>query len=266
MHLRVNSTHSAYQVPSHLGSHPIVITSVYQRVTPKGFLGASLTRQLVNWILERKAAGNLVCSHRYPRIQLHTYRWCFSVSCLLLCLLNHWTWKLWLFSRTTNMMAPEVGKLCFYLERSIPKRLSFAENVRYKPQPNKLSLIMASGLMMFFVVDIFVFISVARLLLEARYSAEEPESMEFRNPYIGLDELYSYHKIKPSRYNTLINEPRLSAQISSAEPSRVFPIDAHRWLSDFGVLSPPDRHLQVTNDVRDLSHYAMKDSAEMWFI
>lgn len=161
------------------------------------------------------------------------------------------------------MMIPEVGKLCFYLERSIPKPLAFTENVRYKPQPNRVSIIMASGLMLFFVVDIFVFISVARLLLEARYSAEEPESMEFRNPYIGLDELYSYHKTKPSRYNTLINKPRLSAQISSAEPSRVFPIDAHRWLSDFGVLSPPDRHLQVTSNVRDLSHYAMGHSAEM---
>jgi hypothetical protein len=141
---------------------------------------------------------------------------------------------------------------------------SFAENGRYKPQPNRLSILMASGLMMFFVVDIFVFISVARLLLEARYSAEDPENMEFRNPYIGLNELYGYHKIKPSRYNTLINEPRLSAQISPVEPSRVFPIDAHRWLSDFGVLSPPDRHLQVTSDVRDLSsHYAMGHSAEM---
>jgi len=132
---------------------------------------------------------------------------------------------------------------------------SFTENARYKLQPNRLSIIMASGLMVFLVVDIIVFISMARLLLEAKYSAEEPENMEFRNPYIGLDELYNYHKIKPSHYNTLTNEPRISAQISSAEPSRVFPIDAHRWLSDFGVLSPPDRHLQVTSDVRDLSSH-----------
>ena len=119
---------------------------------------------------------------------------------------------------------------------------------------------------MFFVVDIFVFISAARLLLEARYSAEDPENMEFRNPYIGLDELYTYHKIKPSRYNTLINEPRFSAQISQAERSRVFPIDTHRWLSDFGVLSPPDRHLQVTSDVRDLSPHFTIGHSEMSFI
>jgi len=55
MHLRVHSTHFAYQVPSHLGSHPIVIPSVYQHaclelVIPKGFLGASLTRQLVKFL------------------------------------------------------------------------------------------------------------------------------------------------------------------------------------------------------------------------
>lgn len=128
-----------------------------------------------------------------------------------------------------------------------------------KPQSNKVSIIMAAGLMMFFVVDICVFISVARLLLEARYSAEDPQSMEFRNPYIGLDELYSYHKVKPSRYNTLINEPRFSAQISPAEPSRVFPIDAHRWMSDFGVLSPPDRHLQVTRDIHTIVQFNVLD-------
>ena len=33
------------------------------------------------------------------------------------------------------------------------------------------------------------FISMARLLLGARYSAEEPENMEFRNPYHRCDEL-----------------------------------------------------------------------------
>ena len=144
---------------------------------------------------------------------------------------------------------------------------AFTENARYNPQPNRLSIIMASGLVVFLVVDIIVFISMARLLLEARYSAEEPEYMEFRNPYIGLDELYSYHTIKPSRYDILINEPRLSAQISSAEPSQVYPIDAHRWLSDFGVLSPPDRHLQVTSDVRDLpSHCAGTNCRDVFYL
>jgi len=62
-------------------------------------------------------------------------------------------------------------------------------------------------MVVFSLVDIIVFISMTRLLLGARYSAEEPEHMEFRNPYLGLDELYSYHKIKPSRYNIPINEP-----------------------------------------------------------
>ncbi|KAF8971923.1 hypothetical protein BDZ97DRAFT_2071094 [Flammula alnicola] len=128
-------------------------------------------------------------------------------------------------------------------------------------QPNSLSLAMTIGLLVFFLLDIFAFIWVARLLLNAKLSIEDIDNIEFRNPYIGLDELYGYHKVKPSHYNKLINEPRLAAQISPAEPNKVFPIDAHRWLSDFGVLSPPDRHLQVSskNEIHTIVQFNVLD-------
>jgi hypothetical protein len=125
-------------------------------------------------------------------------------------------------------------------------------------ETDTLNLAMVAGLIIFFLVDLIAFTFIARMLLAAR-SLEDQDKMEFRNPYIGLDALYGYNKITPSRYNKVINEPRLSAQISAAEPTRVFPIDPHRWLSDFGLLSPPDRHLQVSSHIHTVVQFSVLD-------
>jgi len=135
------------------------------------------------------------------------------------------------------------------------------ESEKPRTRPIKSSgwtLGIVAGLIIFLMVDLIVFAFIGKMLLDAR-SVEDPDDMEFRNPYIGLEDLYHYHDIKPSRYDKVINEPRLSAQISPAEPNRVFPIDAHRWLSDFGVLSPPDRHLQVSNQIHTLVQFHILD-------
>lgn len=112
---------------------------------------------------------------------------------------------------------------------------------------------MFAGLVLFFLVDILCFIYVARMLLNARH-LDDIDHMEFRNPYIGLDELYAQGKIKPSHYNTLVNEPRFATQVSEALPDDIFPVDLHRWLSDFGLLSPPDRRFKVSKTVRQDAH------------
>ncbi|KAJ3514545.1 hypothetical protein NLJ89_g2314 [Agrocybe chaxingu] len=75
---------------------------------------------------------------------------------------------------------------------------------------------------------------------------QNKNEMEFRNPYFGLDELYAQHRFQSSVYPKIVNEPKLAAQISSAEPDKVFPVDLHQWLSDFGQLSPPDRRVQFS--------------------
>ncbi|KAF8195074.1 hypothetical protein BJ912DRAFT_900968 [Pholiota molesta] len=109
------------------------------------------------------------------------------------------------------------------------------------------STVLSMVLVLFFLLDIIAFIFIGKLLLDASQSIEGVENMEFRNPYIGLDELYGSQRINVSRYAALVNEPRLAVQISPAHPDKVFPFDVHRWLSDFGLLSPPDRHLQVSS-------------------
>ncbi|PPQ89988.1 hypothetical protein CVT25_009628 [Psilocybe cyanescens] len=121
--------------------------------------------------------------------------------------------------------------------------------------PAKMTLAMVSGLIVFFLVDIITFAYIARILIDARRQSE-PDKLEFKNPYIGLDELYSLQGVKPSQYNTIVNEPRLATQISQDQPHKVFPVDLHRWLSDFGVLSPPDRNFKISSAVR-LSLYTL---------
>ncbi|PPR02726.1 hypothetical protein CVT26_009437 [Gymnopilus dilepis] len=119
-------------------------------------------------------------------------------------------------------------------------------------------LVIFAGLVVFLMIDLLAFAYIGNLLLDAR-TLEDPDDMEFRNAYIGLDDLYQYHDIKPSHYDKIINEPRLSAQISPKAPDKLFPIDAHQWLSDFGVLSPPDRHFQVSNQIQTVIQFHILD-------
>ncbi|CAA7264996.1 unnamed protein product [Cyclocybe aegerita] len=88
---------------------------------------------------------------------------------------------------------------------------------------------------------------------------QNKNEMEFRNPYFGLDELYAQHRFQSSVYPKIVNEPKLAAQISSAEPDKVFPVDLHQWLSDFGRLSPPDRRLQVSKDIHTIIQHNVLD-------
>jgi len=105
------------------------------------------------------------------------------------------------------------------------------------------------ALLLFFLFDIAAFLTLVRQVLTAT-SPGDADTMEFRNPYIGLAELYKAHPdIKRLPYNRIVNEPKLATQVSPAQPHKIFPVDPHQWLSDFGRLSPPDSRLQVSPEV-----------------
>lgn len=111
-------------------------------------------------------------------------------------------------------------------------------------QPRKVSLAIVAGLITFFFLDFVAYLYIARMLLFHRPSEDE---LEFRNPYIGLNELSSSEEARPSKYDRIVNLPRLAAHVSWVEPDLVMPFDVHRWLTDFGYVSPPDRQLQVSS-------------------
>lgn len=142
-------------------------------------------------------------------------------------------------SATLQITRREQGSHGLAIERS-----SSFKRSALSPNPSTL---LSMVLVLFFLLDIIAFVSIGKLLLDAKQSTEGVENMEFRNPYIGLDELYGSQRFNASHYANLVNEPRLAVQISPAHPDKVFPFDAHRWLSDFGLLSPPDRHFQVSS-------------------
>lgn len=134
----------------------------------------------------------------------------------------------------SNSPASASSFLCYQVEKQ-PGR-----------QPRKVSLAIVAGLVTFFFLDFVAYLYIARMLLSHGPSEDE---LEFRNPYIGLNELYSAKEVRPSKYDRIVNIPRLAAHVSQVEPELVMPFDVHRWLTDFGSVSPPDRQLQVSSAV-----------------
>ncbi|KIK02520.1 hypothetical protein K443DRAFT_131791 [Laccaria amethystina LaAM-08-1] len=59
------------------------------------------------------------------------------------------------------------------------------------------------------------FIPPRRISYPSRRPSED--KLEFRNTYIGLDDLYSSKEVRPSKYDRIVNVPRLAAQVSQIE-------------------------------------------------
>ncbi|KAG2022378.1 hypothetical protein CC2G_000134 [Coprinopsis cinerea AmutBmut pab1-1] len=116
------------------------------------------------------------------------------------------------------------------------------------------------ALVAFVLIDVLAYLYIAKaLLLLPLPGLSTTTEMEFRDPYFGLDDLYRTGTVKSSQYPKLLNIPRVAAQVSRVEKDKVAQIDAHRWLSDFGLLSPPDRRLQVSSTVRTIVQFNVMD-------
>lgn len=115
-----------------------------------------------------------------------------------------------------------------------------------RPTSSRTPVWVVTLLTIFVVLDIFIYFRISHSLLGMGTDSAE---LPVRYPYIGLDEMYSSTDVTPSKFDPLVNVPVLATQISRAEPDRVFPVDTHQWLSDFGTLSPPDRNLRVSGSV-----------------
>ncbi|KZT04283.1 uncharacterized protein LAESUDRAFT_682844 [Laetiporus sulphureus 93-53] len=112
-------------------------------------------------------------------------------------------------------------------------------------------------LVLFIVLDLIAFLYVFRSVLAL--SGPSTDEFEFRNPYIGLDELYASGRVNASRYDPIVNVPRVAAQVSSTEPNKVGVEDEHRYLSNFGTMTPLDRHLQVSSTIHTILQFRTMD-------
>ncbi|PSR97584.1 hypothetical protein PHLCEN_2v4291 [Hermanssonia centrifuga] len=105
-------------------------------------------------------------------------------------------------------------------------------------------------LCIFVLLDVAVYGYIVQLL---RASNIDTGSLELRNSYIGLDELYHETTlVNSSRHEPIINLARRVGQVSSTDPHKPSPVDAHRMLTPFGLMAPPDRNLLVSSDVSQI--------------
>lgn len=103
-------------------------------------------------------------------------------------------------------------------------------------------------LAVFFALDVLVYFYIAKNLAGVALFPSHSQ-LEFRNPYYGLESMYQLTNVTHSRYPKQQNMPRFTSQIDAKQPNHVSQIDPHRWLSPYGLLSPPDRHLEVSETV-----------------
>ncbi|KAF9528137.1 hypothetical protein CPB83DRAFT_358919 [Crepidotus variabilis] len=123
----------------------------------------------------------------------------------------------------------------------------------------KGSTLTGLALLVFLFLDILLLLVIIKLILAVKSSTSNANSFGFRNPYIGLDKLYGTGLINTSIHGKIINEPSLATQVSSTDVNKVFPVDLHQWLSDFGRLSPPDRRFYVSKDVHTVVQFNVLD-------
>ena len=101
-------------------------------------------------------------------------------------------------------------------------------------------------LCVFVLFDAVIYSYVAHTLLRD----EVVPALEMKNPYIGLDEMYGYGIVNSSHHDPIVNKARRVAHVFSDDPHRSSPVDEHRSLTSYGMLSPPEQHLRVTSEVR----------------
>ncbi|OCH85073.1 hypothetical protein OBBRIDRAFT_343057 [Obba rivulosa] len=85
------------------------------------------------------------------------------------------------------------------------------------------------------------------------------KELSIQNSYMGLEDLYRTGRNTTTRYPPILNAPRLTGQVSKAEPRKVFPQDQHRRMMSFGTVSSFDRHIQVSEDIHTLFQFRSTD-------
>ncbi|KAF9809791.1 hypothetical protein IEO21_07266 [Rhodonia placenta] len=167
-------------------------------------------------------------------------------------------WPLYVFALDTTMRDQEPEESIALLnEDEAHEELEKRASAKISAPQSKWSSWVSRVVCLLILVDLAVYLYIFRSLLVL--SDDVLNDLEFRNPYIGLNELYASGRVNASRYEPIVNEPRIATQISSVEPDKVFPEDEHRWLSTAGTMSPLDRHLHVSSNVHTILQFRAMD-------
>lgn len=118
-------------------------------------------------------------------------------------------------------------------------------SVSWSPAPSTTSV-----LLFLLVVDIGVCLYIG-YLFHSTLLFQEPNTLEYRNPYINLEKLYSL-KNSTTRYQPIASAPRLAVQVNPLYPDRAYDSEHQLYDTGVGMLSPSDRHLKVNAEVRSI--------------
>ncbi|KAA1474023.1 hypothetical protein DENSPDRAFT_860145 [Dentipellis sp. KUC8613] len=84
------------------------------------------------------------------------------------------------------------------------------------------------------------------------------DSLEFRSPYIGFDNLYR-NKSRSTQSGPIFNLGRALWQVSSAEPNKVFPQWPDSWMSPDGLVPLDDRRVLVNEKTSTIAQFRVQD-------
>lgn len=78
-------------------------------------------------------------------------------------------------------------------------------------------------------------------------SRNEAQNLRRPSQYIHLD---SIQYPLPPVHREFMNRPILVSTVDSGQPDKVAEVDSRRYMSPNGMISPPERHVMITDTVR----------------
>ncbi|KAJ6617492.1 hypothetical protein B0H10DRAFT_2032665 [Mycena sp. CBHHK59/15] len=111
------------------------------------------------------------------------------------------------------------------------------------------------------VIDMLLILHLGIQQHTAKHAAAraDSENLEIKSSYVGLAELYSQTSLKSSKHDPIVNHARAFVQISSTEPSRIFPpYGLMRPIAD-GMVPEHQRHLLVTPTISTIAQFRVAD-------
>ncbi|KAH7918120.1 hypothetical protein BV22DRAFT_1025126 [Leucogyrophana mollusca] len=109
------------------------------------------------------------------------------------------------------------------------------------------------------VLDLVLVLCVGIQYARSTIWSKPDEPLQIRSSYVNLDVLYANTNISASRHGPIMSHARAFAQVSSAEPDRVYPSYSGREIRKEGILPLYERRLLVTPEISTIASFRVLD-------
>jgi len=109
------------------------------------------------------------------------------------------------------------------------------------------------------VTDVLALVWIANIF-RTHYADQDFSSLEFGNPYVGLDSLYKGGNVNTSTIEPFVRKPRIAGQVFPGNQDKLAPAGAHdAWWDEFGTFGTNERHFQVDPDTHTVLQFRTID-------